>query len=427
MDDKRAKTLQALSEFIQEQRALLSRTQSDIGRLNELRSRIISEPVQVANNLAEELNSSTFRFSDQVDCQAEIPKNINWSVYEKFDPAPLQALRPRQQQQPCITSSSLQEFVKQSRTTILDPVFARLDLSFDPQPEPEEAPQPDPAVLKKNREQEKIRELKKRKIISSGLTVTNNGHRVRGPGGVFVRRDDADENMDVDISLDDDSKHAEPSFPPCVDVDVSMSTTSNSPPPPPPPTSVSRPAKGKPPRRASTALAPPPMVLTKSPRVRRPSVKATNDAKPKGPTIIIPALSSARRQIKSIDCNAKSTSPPPPILPIPPSISEPQSPSASPEPFSEDENDENGAPISVPASTLGKRTREDKSETYKKAWSSSEQHLLERLLEQIPAGQKNRWKKISDAMDGRRNPRQVASRVQKYFEKLKRHGVSVDD
>jgi hypothetical protein len=83
-----------------------------------------------------------------------------------------------------------------------------------------------------------------------------------------------------------------------------------------------------------------------------------------------------------------------------------------------------------------------KSETYKQAWSISEQHLLERLLTEIPEGEKNRyatsllsvmgctdkyqrWSKISKAMGGRRTPRQVASRVQKYFEKLKLFGVNV--
>lgn len=88
-----------------------------------------------------------------------------------------------------------------------------------------------------------------------------------------------------------------------------------------------------------------------------------------------------------------------------------------------------------------------KSETYKQAWSVSEQHLLERLLEEIPEGEKNRsvrliccrdfsqpcliislncrWQKISQAMSGRRTPRQVASRVQKYFEKLKQFGIEV--
>jgi hypothetical protein len=37
-----------------------------------------------------------------------------------------------------------------------------------------------------------------------------------------------------------------------------------------------------------------------------------------------------------------------------------------------------------------------------------------------------RWAKISQAMGGSRTPRQVASRVQKYFEKLKLVGVGVE-
>ncbi|KAF9452120.1 hypothetical protein P691DRAFT_722666 [Macrolepiota fuliginosa MF-IS2] len=70
-----------------------------------------------------------------------------------------------------------------------------------------------------------------------------------------------------------------------------------------------------------------------------------------------------------------------------------------------------------------KDTGKPKPETYKQAWSLSEQHLLEQLLEQIPEGEKYRWQKISRAMNGRRTPRQVASRVQKYFEKLKKYGL----
>lgn len=86
-----------------------------------------------------------------------------------------------------------------------------------------------------------------------------------------------------------------------------------------------------------------------------------------------------------------------------------------------------------------------KSDTYKQTWTIEEQHHLEQLLEDIPVGEKNRqafrlfsnllsltfsrfrWAKISQAMNGRRTPRQVASRVQKYFEKLKKFGVDVDE
>ncbi|KAJ7704586.1 hypothetical protein B0H17DRAFT_921519, partial [Mycena rosella] len=63
--------------------------------------------------------------------------------------------------------------------------------------------------------------------------------------------------------------------------------------------------------------------------------------------------------------------------------------------------------------------------TYKVMWSASEQNLLERLLDEIPAGDARRWvyQKISIAMGGRRTPRQVSSRVQKYLQKLKKFGV----
>jgi len=77
--------------------------------------------------------------------------------------------------------------------------------------------------------------------------------------------------------------------------------------------------------------------------------------------------------------------------------------------------------------SIAKRTRGPKSDTYKLAWSVEEQRLLEQLLEEIPDGEKNRWAKISQAMNGRRTARQVASRVQKYFEKLRKFGVDVDE
>ncbi|KAH7905067.1 hypothetical protein BJ138DRAFT_1183816 [Hygrophoropsis aurantiaca] len=98
-----------------------------------------------------------------------------------------------------------------------------------------------------------------------------------------------------------------------------------------------------------------------------------------------------------------------------------------------------------------KPKRSSASETYKLPWSVAEQHLLERLLEEIGPQERNRglggsredlvdmgilgagvgieeekswiWSKISLAMHGRRTPRQVASRVQKYREKLSRAGI----
>ncbi|TFY75533.1 hypothetical protein EWM64_g8478, partial [Hericium alpestre] len=83
------------------------------------------------------------------------------------------------------------------------------------------------------------------------------------------------------------------------------------------------------------------------------------------------------------------------------------------------------ADADAPSAKRAKGTGKPRPDTYKQAWSVSEQHLLERLLDEIPDGEKNRWAKISKAMGGRRTPRQVASRVQKYFEKLRRFGVEI--
>ncbi|KAJ7130374.1 hypothetical protein C8R44DRAFT_613517 [Mycena epipterygia] len=81
-----------------------------------------------------------------------------------------------------------------------------------------------------------------------------------------------------------------------------------------------------------------------------------------------------------------------------------------------------------PPSVLGKRQRKSSTgkprpDTYKLMWSASEQNLLERLLEEVPASDPRRYAKISAAMDGKRTPRQVSSRVQKYLQKLKKFGV----
>ncbi|KAF8208099.1 hypothetical protein K438DRAFT_1813394 [Mycena galopus ATCC 62051] len=85
----------------------------------------------------------------------------------------------------------------------------------------------------------------------------------------------------------------------------------------------------------------------------------------------------------------------------------------------------------APPTVLGKRRRastnkpKPKPDTYKVMWSASEQNLLERLLEEIPPSDPRRYLKISIAMEGRRTPRQVSSRVQKYLLKLRRFGVGV--
>ncbi|KAH9176697.1 hypothetical protein EDB89DRAFT_1823602, partial [Lactarius sanguifluus] len=65
---------------------------------------------------------------------------------------------------------------------------------------------------------------------------------------------------------------------------------------------------------------------------------------------------------------------------------------------------------------------EAKSETYKGAWSVSEQHFLERLLTKVPNGEKNRYKSLVQDIEGHGWPPHSTSHVRKYFEKLKPFG-----
>ncbi|XP_049786153.1 ZZ-type zinc finger-containing protein 3 [Schistocerca cancellata] len=69
---------------------------------------------------------------------------------------------------------------------------------------------------------------------------------------------------------------------------------------------------------------------------------------------------------------------------------------------------------------------ETKPETFNKLWSHEEQHRLEELLVKYPSeeNETNRWRKIAAEL-GTRTPKQVCSRVQKYFLKLQRAGLPI--
>jgi len=299
------------------------------------------------------------------------------------DPAALQALARTtrqnymQRNQPCPYQrselSDLQKLVKEAKRTIIDPVLAQFACLSDPDSESEleRVLKPRPEEIRREKEREKLRELKKRRICG-GLKLPS---RARGPSGVFIRRDIDDESVhvdvDADVSLDGDvdSNGLLPA-PLAMDVESSIASTSRSP---------------SSPRHTS--------------RVRRPSTKLQTQSNG-----------------TSLPSRRKSGAAELPQLSLPPpkrSKIETQKDPPDPEP-----------PPPLPAVKRDKDAKgKPRSETYKLAWSVSEQHLLEQLLEQIPDGEKNRWQKISRAMEGRRTPRQVASRVQKYFEKLKRFGV----
>ena len=244
--------------------------------------------------------------------------------------------------------------------------------------------------MRRARERNKIRELKKRRIVGDGVPARAGlGLRKPAVAGVHIRRDVADEAAEVvDISMGEEegarsgaaSGSGEEVVPMVVDT---------------PPTSI-----------ASPASAVPSLPQERSVRERRPSRKAQQDIG----EIAKRAKPSGKLKVKL------KVEPPPEPEPEPEETTEP------------------------PRDKKGKA----KSETYKQAWSVSEQHLLERLLDEIPDGEKNRyapfsalvsalwlttgcvrWAKISKAMNGRRTARQVASRVLKYYEKLKRFGIEV--
>jgi hypothetical protein len=251
---------------------------------------------------------------------------------------------------------------------------------------------------RRERAHAKIQKLKERKITHD--TATENEE---APDAVFVRNDVDDESGEVDISESclwpsgNDSAS--------MDAGDSTNTTVPSTPSTTAPPELAQPLASWSKRRTSNinqCLITQSDNLDRSSRSRKPHVKLQprsldNNLEPdtESMSITIPPTSTLGKRsrnsadVKNIIRKFKAEPSPP-----------------TPEPKAD--------------------TDKPKPETYKQAWSVSEQHLLERLLEEIPDGERNRWAKISQAMGGRRTPRQVASRVQKYFEMLKRFGVGVE-
>ncbi|KAF8073494.1 hypothetical protein FPV67DRAFT_1478044 [Lyophyllum atratum] len=372
MEQKRAQTLEALEAFIHSQRALLARTQSDIVRLHRLRGDVTARPAHIISNLTEEIRETTSQLANPCDAQLALPSNIDWTVYDAHDPKALQTItfdvrqKHEQRNKPCPHQrsdlSDLQKLVKDARLTIVDPVLALFECVSEPEPDDEPQQKLDPEEARREREREKLRELKKRKIKSYGGLGLPSTYG-RGLAGVFIRHDVEDESVEVDVTLDASRQEGD-----AMDVDTPAFTPSS-----------------------STSIAQQQPTSPTMPRSRLPSHKlqSQNGSKAKAVSKIKTAsAASSKRKVKD---------------PTP--------------------ADDESASVPAPNTKSGRGSDKPKPETYKQAWSESEQNMLEQLLEQIPEGEKNRWQKISRAMNGRRTPRQVASRVQKYFEKLKRFGI----
>lgn len=275
----------------------------------------------------------------------DIHKQLDWPLFSTSDPVPFKALVTQtretytRQHQPSKKQtgplSPLQQMVKAARATIVDPILPIL--ASIPPPDPEDDEPLDPEELRRIQERQKIRELKMRKVHGDVGFYGFSGLALCKPGSeaVFVRRDQADESAEVDIGFGGSGGRAAgkatgkttPSS--ALDLDVNSDT---------PATSIASPQVVQ-----STELPSSPS------RSRRQTAKAT-----------------AGRASRPTSSTKKRAAPP-----------------SSPPPSSAGQN------VASETPKLDKKGK-PRPETYKQAWSVSEQHLLERLLEEIPEGERNR-------------------------------------
>ncbi|EIN14676.1 hypothetical protein PUNSTDRAFT_130301 [Punctularia strigosozonata HHB-11173 SS5] len=411
MEDKRAQTLDALEAYIQTQTALLQRTLSDIESLKNLRREIQSSTGTDALELvSQRAHDDSMRLSARTDCIGTVPEGIRWDAFKNRDLAPVRAVATAHAEEtnrlnnpsaPQSSPSSLQLLVRSSRTALLDPVLSGLHIT-PPSSDEEEDPAEAAERLRKEIERQKIRELKQRRLFGEH---SGGGLRPRGPSGVYVRRDVEDESGEVDIGIDakDGVDPTGGSAPDGDAMQVDETTPSVG-------TARQHGRTDTVPLQAVTA----PSVPVPAARTRRPTKKAEP---PSYPTTFKrgqpkPPSTTTKQKVK-----VESDS----VL----EDADTDVDGAQKDPESEAQTNSK-AKGKFKTNNKTEKPGKPKPETYKQAWSVEEQHELERLLEEIPAGEKNRWQKISRAMNGRRTPRQVASRVQKYFEKLKKFGIDAD-
>lgn len=237
----------------------------------------------------------------------------------------------------------------------------------------------------KEQERAKIRELRKRRIGEGGLTLPKasrlgaTGRQGGEESGVFVRRDLEDESGEVDISMGDMTKSGR-----------GVASSSGN---------------------AAAAIQAASNVVKGS---RTSGRRVTLKVKQEAPTVVqIPLKSKSKSSTSTASSRAKRR----PSSPLPlhdsrpskrskakTSTSAPTSLSLSaPTPTSalgdsevsdgEDgqDDDDEGDGTTMAGGDRGKtKNGKPRNETYKQAWSIEEQHLLERLLQEIPDGQKNR-------------------------------------
>ncbi|KAH6877360.1 hypothetical protein BKA70DRAFT_1346235, partial [Coprinopsis sp. MPI-PUGE-AT-0042] len=474
MDELCAPTLDALDEFIQAQKSLLAKTQSDIARLRDLKAQAAEDIEGFVENLSERLDDEAFKLSArEQEFTLRVSKPIQWDTFQGLDPTALRTLsssllastisrtRPAKSQRSPL--SPLQAFVKTAKRT-----------SY-------------PEAIAREREREKIRELKRMQI--RGGRAGKGGRSLKLPSrfgmmGVFVRHDVEDEaafevdiDNDVDVSaptvrtggkgalnvngkgyvgggkcpalLDElmdtreDSHEAlcsprlsQEHTPPCAnDLDASLPMPVPLPPPSKPRSSrtSSRPKRTKGGKNPALLVSESAGSMDYDVDVDMDDfafdVDQNMDAGGSDHDDFEDPVYEAER--KGCVNNGRS------------STNGRRSASASAPAYlhsaSQGTSSSRGKPKSKSTGASKAKTKKGKKagkvddddddddddeaaaatttkkpkpkpETYKQAWSDDEQRLLEQLLDEIPEGEKFRWQKISKAMGGKRTPRQVASR-----------------
>ncbi|KAI9447782.1 hypothetical protein H4582DRAFT_1802344, partial [Lactarius indigo] len=189
----------ALEVYIQSQKDLLARTQSDIDRLRLPREQATANPEDLFDTFDEKFNSDVFRFDHQPDIAAEVQDKIDWDIFKGQDPTPLRAFaadlraahyvrsRPPTTHQSAL--SSAQQRVGRARRSIIEPVLASFELSSD-SPDSEQLA---PEYLCPARERERLRRIHLRN--KGGLTLR--------ASGAHIRSDIGDKTADVDIATTD--------------------------------------------------------------------------------------------------------------------------------------------------------------------------------------------------------------------------------
>ncbi|KAF8574038.1 hypothetical protein K439DRAFT_880160 [Ramaria rubella] len=376
MSDARTRTLATLDAFLDSQRHLLARTQSDLHKLAGLRERALADPEDFVDNAENELDNPAFKLSQYEPPQR--PEEIDWELFTSFDPSPFTNIAipgppPVSSATKQISPpSELQTFVREANKSILG----------DFQPFVAREPEDDPLDV----DADAANEQRLAELVEQGKANLPQASAKIDAGTPSLRKRASSNKLSCTreaLGLDTKGKGK-------VDKSDNMSMNIM-------PLQNYPQARGRPQR-------------LRKPKIRPDEIYAASP--PVQPSPPSPSSSS------------------PPNLPL---LRKATFGSDKPESAKRAPSEDSLSDETVTEGPRRKKTKRQEnskqrkpnapSETFNLPWSLSEQHLLEKLLEEIPAGEKQRWAKISKAMSGKRTPRQVASRVQKYFEKLKKFGV----